>query len=77
MLTVGSVPEGILYRTNCLSTLEEKNIQKFLDIVKEELKIKNVFGKDGEKIFKDFQNFHKVRLGKGNMYLLQSVQFLL
>ena len=60
LLTTGSVPEGILYRTNCISTLEEKNVKKFLDIVKEYLKIKDVFGKEGEKIFKDFSNFHKV-----------------
>ena len=45
LLTKGRVPEGIVYRTNNISTLEEKNLVLFIKIVAEEF--------EGDKVMKD------------------------
>ena len=37
LLTLGQVPDEVLYRTNSVSTLEEKNVQLFLKVVREQL----------------------------------------
>ena len=50
----------VVYRTNNLSTLEEKNVQLFLDCVDENLKIKQIFGEKKEQIFGKFSDFHLV-----------------
>ena len=50
----------VVYRTNNLSTLEEKNVQLFLNCVDENLKIKQIFGEKKEQIFGKFSDFHLV-----------------
>eukprot|EP00092_Neocalanus_flemingeri_P026485 GFUD01028707.1.p1 GENE.GFUD01028707.1~~GFUD01028707.1.p1 ORF type:complete len:1203 (-),score=297.06 GFUD01028707.1:58-3408(-) len=52
--------EGITYRTNNVSTLEEKNIRLFINYVENEFKIKDVFGKLKEGVFRKFIDFHIV-----------------
>ena len=60
MVTSGSVPTGITYRTNNVSNLEEKNIWLFISLVESELKIKNVFGKSKETVFRKYIDFFTV-----------------
>ena len=61
LLTRGSVPDGIYYRTNNVPTIEGRNVQLFIDLVQETLKIEDVFGKEeGQKVFKHFHDFHLV-----------------
>ena len=52
--------EGIIYRTNSISDLDEKNIKLFIKFVESELKIQNVFGSHQEQVFRKFENFYKV-----------------
>eukprot|EP00092_Neocalanus_flemingeri_P028121 GFUD01030541.1.p1 GENE.GFUD01030541.1~~GFUD01030541.1.p1 ORF type:complete len:1184 (-),score=262.71 GFUD01030541.1:2327-5611(-) len=52
--------EGITYRTNNVSTLEEKNIRLFINYAEKELKIKDIFGKLKEGVFRKFIDFHIV-----------------
>ena len=50
LLTKGKVPEGIIYRTNNISTLEEKNLVLFISIVAEEFTdLKDIFKKSKKK----------------------------
>ena len=50
LLTKGRVPERIVYRTNNISTLEEKNIALFISIVSEEFKdLEDIFKKSKKK----------------------------
>ena len=60
MVTSGSVPTGITYRTNNVSNLEEKNIRLFISLVESELKIKDVFGKLKETVFRKYIDFYTV-----------------
>ena len=60
LITMWNVPEMITYRTNNVSTLEEKNIRLFINIVEKELKLKNIFGKRKEEVFRKFTDFHVV-----------------
>ena len=60
MVTTGTVPAGITYRTNNVSNLEEKNIRLFITTVENELKIKDVFGKLKEEVFRKFVDFYVV-----------------
>merc|ERR1711962_257305 len=62
VVTKGTVLENITYRTNNISTLEEKNIGLFLTHVAThdslQLKRENVFKGQNEKVFHKFENFH-------------------
>ena len=62
LLTKGKVPEGIFYRTNNISTLEEKNLVLFIKIVTEEFKD----SKDLKDIFKRGIKGKKKESAKGN-----------
>ena len=62
LLTKGKVPEGIIYRTNNISTLEEKNLVLFIKIVTEEFKD----SKDLKDIFKRGIKGKKKESAKGN-----------
>ena len=60
MVTSRQVPPGITYKTNNISNLEEKNVRLFISIVENELKIKDVFGKLKETVFRKYVDFHVV-----------------
>ena len=60
IVTKGYIPDGIVYRTNNISTLEEKNIYLFIDEVEKQLKIKNIFGKLKEQVLRKYSDFHAV-----------------
>ena len=54
LVTKSRVPEGVVYRTNNISTLEEKNLALFIKIVAEEFgesdkDLKDIFKKPEEK----------------------------
>ena len=70
LLTRGRVPEGIVYQTNNISTLEEKNLDIFIQIVAEEFKgnkdLKDIFKKgikekENESAKGSIQVFNKFR----------------
>ena len=63
LLTKGKVPEGIVYRPNNISTLEEKNITLFLTHVEKELNLYKLFEKHGNQVFQKFANFYVVLSG--------------
>ena len=64
LVTTGQVLQGIVYRPNNISTLEEKNISRFLSHVEKELKLSDLFGrKNGSQILQTFANFHIVLSG--------------
>ena len=58
LLVKGRVLERIIYNPNNISILEEKNVGLFLNFVKEELGLGNMFGDLGVRVFKSFSNFH-------------------
>ena len=58
LLVKGRVLERIIYNPNNISILEEKNVGIFLNFVKEELGLENMFGELGVRVFKSFANFH-------------------
>ena len=60
MITEGSIPTDITYRTNNVSNLEEKNVRLFLNLVERNLGIKNVFGKHKEGVFRKYKDFYVV-----------------
>ena len=49
--------------TGKISHLEEKNIKLFLESVKKETKISDLFGREKEKALKNFENFPRVLVG--------------
>ena len=64
LVTQGQVLQGIVYRPNNISTLEEKNISLFLSHVEKELKLSDLFGREnGSQILQTFANFHIVLSG--------------
>ena len=60
LVTSKQVLDGITYRTNSISNLEEKNIKLFISFAEKELKISNIFGLQREQVFRKFENFYKV-----------------
>ena len=58
---------GIIYDTSKVASkvpkLEEKNLLRFLETVREETNIRNIFGKEKEKALKNFENFQKILFG--------------
>ena len=64
LVTTGQVLQGIIYRPNNISTLEEKNISLFLSHVEKELKLSDLFGREnGSQALHKFSNFHIVISG--------------
>ena len=64
LVTTGQVLQGIVYRPNNISTLEEKNISLFLSHVEKELKLSDLFGREnGSQALHKFSNFHIVISG--------------
>jgi len=65
LVTKGQVLEGITYRTNNISTLEEKNISLFLDHVVSHVGLKRdkLFKNKEERVFRLFADFHLVLYG--------------
>ena len=63
LVTQGQILVGITYRTNNISSLEEKNIKLFIEHAEKDLDIKNIFGPKGEKVFREFEDFHAVMTG--------------
>ena len=57
------VLDGIIYRPNNISSLEEKNVSLFISFVETEFKIKNIFGAHGPQIFHKFADFFVVLSG--------------
>ena len=58
LLVKGRVLERIIYNPNNISILEEKNIGLFVNFVKEEVGLGNMFGDLGIRVFKSFSNFN-------------------
>ena len=56
LVTQGQILVGITYRTNNISSLEEKNIKLFIEHAEKDLDIKNIFGPKGEKVFREFES---------------------
>eukprot|EP00092_Neocalanus_flemingeri_P013360 GFUD01014404.1.p1 GENE.GFUD01014404.1~~GFUD01014404.1.p1 ORF type:complete len:1194 (+),score=272.25 GFUD01014404.1:67-3648(+) len=63
LITSKHVLEGITYRTNNISNLEEKNVKLFISYVERELKLQNIFGSRNEQVFRKFESFYKVLEG--------------
>ena len=59
----GRVLEGIVYRPNNISSLEEKNVSLFINFVETEFKVKSIFGAHGSQVFHKFANFWVVLNG--------------
>ena len=53
----GRVLEGIVYRPNNISSLEEKNVSLFIIFVETEFNVKSIFGAHGSQVFHKFANF--------------------
>ena len=58
LVSQGRVLEGIVYRPNNISALEEKNLTLFLRHVNEEIGLMDIFGGLGSKVFQKFSNFY-------------------
>lgn len=71
MLTRNQVLEGIIYSTNQLSDLEEKNVQLFLDTIEKETKLKSLFGSMAEKALRKFEHFPAVLDGLSKLSKLK------
>ena len=59
----GRVLEGIVYRPNNISSLEEKNVSLFINFAETEFKVKSIFGAHGPQVFHKFANFWVVLNG--------------
>ena len=59
----GRVLEGIVYRPNNISSLEEKNVSLFINFAETEFKVKSIFGAHGSQVFHKFANFWVVLNG--------------
>ena len=58
LVSQGQVMEGIVYRPNNITALEEKNITLFLKYIEERFKLTAVFGGLGSTVFQKFANFY-------------------
>ena len=63
LLTRQRVLDGIIYRPNNISTLEEKNVSLFINFVETEFKVKSIFGAHGPLVFHKFSDFFLVLSG--------------
>ena len=63
LLTRQRVLDGIIYRPNNISSLEEKNVSLFINFVETEFKMKSIFGAHGPQVFHKFANFFVVLSG--------------
>ena len=59
----GPISNQMIDVTGKISHLEEKNIKLFLESVKKETKISDLFGREKEKALKNFGNFQRVLVG--------------
>ena len=68
------------------SILEEQNVKLFIDKSEEFFKLKDIFDKEGEKVFRKFENFHialagldklsrKVENPRGSIRSIRKVSF--
>ena len=63
VVTQGKVLDGIVYRANNIALLEEKNVALFISFVEQKLKLPQVFGGHGSKVFQKFATFYVALLG--------------
>ena len=63
LLTRQRVLDGIIYRPNNISSLEEKNVSLFINFVETEFKVKSIFGAHGPQVFHKVANFFVVLSG--------------
>ena len=72
LVNQGQVMEGIVYRPNNITALEEKNITLFLKYIEEKIKLTALFGGLGSTVFQKFANFYVVLSGLAR--LSQSIE---
>ena len=63
LLVKQRVLDGIIYRPNNISSLEEKNVSLFISFVETEFKVKSIFGAHGPQVFHKFADFFVVLKG--------------
>ena len=63
LLVKQRVLDGVIYRPNNISCLEENNLNLFINFVETEFKVKDIFGVHGTKVFHKFSNFFVVLSG--------------
>ena len=63
LIAQGRVLDGVIYRANNISCLEEKNVSLFLSFVESEFKLQNLFGAHRNQALGTFTNFHVVLSG--------------